>query len=284
MVRELRRLLIEPARLAEELALTAEESRYLTRVLRYAAGDRFAVTDGAGRLWSAVLLDQRRARLEQPAGAPLESMAAPSPALTLALAVPRLDGDLVARMACELGVDRLQPLLAARSSVGAERRAGRWPAILREATEQCERLWLPALAPAVEASSWLAKPAAGLALIATTRQQPLPLLGSLLAALAAAESHGAIELAIGPEGGWTPQEEALALAAGRQPVSLGPHILRCSTAAVAGLSLLCQWRLRSALGEAGGDRLKAGQVGAGPAPGAGQGAGRNQQLRREGDR
>jgi 16S rRNA (uracil1498-N3)-methyltransferase len=145
-------------------------------------------------------------------------------------------------MVCELGVDRLQPLLAARSSIGAERRAGRWPAILREATEQCERLWLPDLAPAVEASSWLSKPAPGLALIATTRQQPLPLLGSLLAAIPAGESNGAIELAIGPEGGWSPQEEALALAAGRQAVSLGPHILRCSTAAVAGLSLLSQWR------------------------------------------
>jgi 16S rRNA (uracil1498-N3)-methyltransferase len=242
MARELRRLLIEPARLAEELALTAEESRYLTRVLRYGAGDRFAVTDGAGRLWSAVLLDRRTARLQQPAGAPLEAVAAPSPALTLALAVPRLDGDVVVRMACELGVDRLQPLLAERSSVGAERRGGRWPAILREASEQCERLWLPELGEAVEASSWLAKPAPGLALLATTRQHPLPLLGSLLAATSAGESSEAIELAIGPEGGWSPAEEALALAAGRQAVNLGPRILRCSTAAVAGLSLLSQWR------------------------------------------
>jgi 16S rRNA (uracil1498-N3)-methyltransferase len=253
MARELRRLLIKPPRLAEEMALTAEESRYLSRVLRYGTGDRFAVTDGAGRLWSAVLLDQRTARLEQPVGAPLDSVAAPSPALTLALAVPRLDGDLVARMACELGVDRLQPLLAERSIPGAERRVGRWPAILREATEQSERLWLPNLAAAAAASSWLAKPAAGLALIATTRQQPLPLLGSLLAAPPAGQLNGAgaIELAIGPEGGWTPQEEALALAAGRQAVSLGPHILRCSTAAVAGLSLLSQWRAGSGDGSWG---------------------------------
>jgi 16S rRNA (uracil1498-N3)-methyltransferase len=60
MARERRRLLIAPERLAAAaaeglelpvLALTAEESRYLTRVLRYGPGDVFAVINGAGSLW-----------------------------------------------------------------------------------------------------------------------------------------------------------------------------------------------------------------------------------------
>ncbi|MCT0213690.1 MULTISPECIES: 16S rRNA (uracil(1498)-N(3))-methyltransferase [unclassified Synechococcus] len=242
MARELRRLLIDPGRLADRLALTAEESRYLTRSLRYRPGDRFAVTDGAGRLWSAVLLDPRTAELQQPRQHPLEVEPAARPCLCLALAVPRLDGDVVIRMACELGVDQLQPLLAARSSPGAERRRGRWPAILREAGEQSERLWQPELGELVEAGSWLARPVEGLALIATTRRPDLPLLGSLLAGTSAGEAPEALALAIGPEGGWTPQEEQLAGQSGWRAVSLGPRILRCSTAAVAGLSLLSQWR------------------------------------------
>jgi len=242
MARELRRLLIEPGRLAERLALTAEESRYLTRALRYGVGDRFAITDGAGRLWSAVLLDPGTAELQQPPGCPLEAVSPPSPCLGLALAVPRLDGDVVIRMACELGVDRLQPLLAARGSTGAERRPGRWPAILREASEQCERLWLPELAEAVEAASWLARPVMGLALIASTRQQDLPLLSAVLASRSAGPPLEAVALAIGPEGGWTPEEEGLARETGWQAVSLGPRILRCSTAAVAGISLISHWR------------------------------------------
>ena len=50
-------------------------------------------------------------------------------------------------------------------------------------------------------------------------------------------------LAIGPEGGWTGEEEELALAAGWQAVSLGATILRVSTAAVAAAALLSRWRV-----------------------------------------
>jgi 16S rRNA (uracil1498-N3)-methyltransferase len=49
-------------------------------------------------------------------------------------------------------------------------------------------------------------------------------------------------LAIGPEGGWSPEEEEVAEAAGWTPVSLGDTILRTSTAAVAGLAELVAWR------------------------------------------
>ncbi|APD47512.1 16S rRNA (uracil(1498)-N(3))-methyltransferase [Synechococcus sp. CS-602] len=247
MARELRRLLIDPARLGGDLALNAEESRYLTRVLRYGNGDRFAVVDGAGRLWSAVLLDRRTARLEQPPGQPLEAVAAAAPALTLAVAMPRLDGDVVVRMACELGVDRLQPLLAERGTGGIQAgRTERWTAILREASEQCERLWLPELGEAVQAQEWLAQPWPGLALIATSRRQELPrlceLLGPWADSLSAPLASQGVKLAIGPEGGWSPNEEERAIAAGWQAVDLGPRILRTSTAAVAGLGQISAWR------------------------------------------
>lgn len=259
MVRELRRLLIDPARLGEDLALNAAESRYLTRVLRYGSGDRFAVTDGAGRLWSAVLLDRGRARLEQPPGQPLAASPPPVPALTLALAMPRLDADVVVRMACELGVDHLQPLLAERGTGSrrggeegldkggcggrGERRADRWAVILREATEQCERLWLPRLGERVRAQDWLRRPGPGLALIATPRREGLPGLPEGLGLWARSPTPPpAVQLAIGPEGGWSPQEEDAALAAGWQAVGLGPRILRTSTAAVAALAQLSLWR------------------------------------------
>ena len=42
----------------------------------------------------------------------------------------------------------------------------------------------------------------------------------------------------GPEGGLTEAEEALALAAHCQPVSLGPRVLRAETAALTALALL----------------------------------------------
>lgn len=298
------------------LLLEDDESRYLTRVLRYGPGDRFAVVDGAGQQWSALLLDRSSARLEQPLAAPLAIEPLPSPLLELAVAVPRRDFDTVLRMSCELGVDRLQPLLAERGVRGAETggpgRRERWQAIVREACEQCERLWLPQLLEPVDAATWLQNPAAPSSAearlehgqscwLATTRAADLPLLSELMGTVAppagsesraeaeldsgaepgsGAERRGGAErriggeldggaqqriggelgggqplgaahraaiarLAIGPEGGWTPAEEQVAVDAGWQPVSLGPTILRTSTAAVAGLSLLSAWRAGS---------------------------------------
>ncbi|MCP9799872.1 16S rRNA (uracil(1498)-N(3))-methyltransferase [Synechococcus sp. RedBA-s] len=247
MVRELRRLLIAPERLAAgtTLALAPEESRYLSRVLRYGPGDRFAVIDGQGQLWSALLLDGPQARLEQPLDQPLQRQPVASPWLELAVAIPRLDFDVVVRMACELGVDRLQPLVAEHGARHGSWKTARWQTILREACEQCERLWLPQLLEPLAAVSYLAEARSGLPLLASTREEQLPLLTAALAQSPAAALAGAspgVALAIGGEGGWSPAEATAADTAGWQGVSLSPHILRTSTAAVAGLATLVQWR------------------------------------------
>lgn len=247
MAREARRLLIAPARLGAVgadrlLPLEPAESHYLRRVLRQKAGARIELVDGRGSLWSAALEPDGRLRLEQPAGRPLRHEPPPVPPLTLALALPRRDTELVWRMACELGVDRLQPLLAVRGVVGGRLPLERWRAVLREATEQCERLWLPALAEAVPAETWFAASREGPGLIAVTRRPGLPPLGAWLAGMGAIPPDQPVTLAIGPEGGWTEAEEAAALAAGWQPVSLGTTILRSSTAAVAGVALLAAGR------------------------------------------
>lgn len=231
------------------MALESEEARYLTRVLRYGPGDRLEIIDGRGGLWSAALLEAGRLRLEQPPAAPLRREP-PSPiSLELALAVPKREADLVVRMACELGVDRLWPLRAERSALVGAIRVERWGAILREASEQCERLWLPEVAAPAAALPWLAQPpppADGQQLtscrfLATTRRPGAPLLAAVLAELVGA-APGRLSLACGPEGGWSEAEESAAVAAGWRPVSLGPRILRCSTAAVAGMALLDHWR------------------------------------------
>jgi 16S rRNA (uracil1498-N3)-methyltransferase len=77
-------------------------------------------------------------------------------------------------------------------------------------------------------------------LFATTRDGALP---SLASVLADQQPHGAaLTVAIGPEGGWSDEEQTAALAAGWRAVSLGPLILRSGTAAVAAATLLATWR------------------------------------------
>ena len=249
MVRELRRLLIPPHRLVgegPELPLVAEELHYLRRVLRLREGDRFALVDGAGHLWSATLAGGTRAVLDQPVDGPLQAEARPLLPLELAVALPKRDGELVLRMACELGFDRLTPLKAERSVPGPFN-SERCQLILREAVEQCERLWSPELAALQPAQACLGQPPLGLGLLATTRREGLPLLEAVLeqaslSALSYPNSDKGAVMAIGPEGGWSPAEEELAISQGWIPVSLGPTILRSSTAAVTAAALLSHWR------------------------------------------
>ena len=242
MARELRRLLIAPERLrqrnanAGRLALESGEQHYLARVLRLRAGDPVAVVDGQGSLWQArcgegpwletfsVLIEAA----EQPA---------PRPSLRLALGLPRRELELIWRMATELGIDQLQPLQADRSQPSERPALERWQAIVREATEQCERLWLPQLHEPIPARAFLEQATGGLRLLATTRSNGLPLLERVLAAtdLRATEL---VSLAIGPEGGWSPEEEEGAIASGWQPVSLDQAIFRTATAAVGGSARL----------------------------------------------
>jgi 16S rRNA (uracil1498-N3)-methyltransferase len=255
MSRELRRLLIAPERIAAgsaaggRLALEPQEGHYLERVLRYRPGDRLAVVDGCGQLWTAVLEPQRQLRLEQDAGAPRIRQEPPWPPLGLAMAVPKREADLVWRMATELGADRLQPLLADRGAPGERCPVQRWEGIVREATEQCERLWSPQLLAPQPADLWLGRQAGGLGLLATTRREGLPLCRTVLMELAGNDREtalgGGVHLAIGPEGGWTAEEEGVAEAAGWRMVSLGGSILRTATAAVSGLALLADWRALS---------------------------------------
>ncbi|MCT0225256.1 16S rRNA (uracil(1498)-N(3))-methyltransferase [Synechococcus sp. CS-1328] len=282
MARELRRLLIDPDRLRQGgeagIVLSRQESHYLSRVLRLRPGDRFAVVDGCGALWTAQLQEPGRADLEQPMGQPLERQAPTSLRIGLALAMPRRDGELVLRMATELGVDQLGPLQAERSVRRGDAAdtaiPERWRAVVREAAEQCERLWLPRWEPLRSAAACLSAPVEGLGLLATTRQGELPALEDACAAwqpmdrptpaltvcsaetspaatspaaaspTAASSAATTITLAIGPEGGWSEHEEELAVAAGWQLVQLGSTILRSSTAAVAGVARLVAWRER----------------------------------------
>jgi 16S rRNA (uracil1498-N3)-methyltransferase len=243
LVRELRRLLISPHRLVGtglELPLEVEELHYLRRVLRLREGDAFALADGAGHLWSACLDGGKGAVLDQPLDAPLQTEARSLVALELAVALPKRDGELVLRMACELGFDRLTPLTAERSVI-ASINTERCNLILREAVEQCERLWCPELAGLQPAQACLGQPPSALGLLATTRRPGLPLLAAVLEQRNLPPAPGVV-LAIGPEGGWSPAEEELAISNGWLPVSLGPTILRSSTAAVAAAALLSHWR------------------------------------------
>ncbi|MEC7248424.1 MAG: 16S rRNA (uracil(1498)-N(3))-methyltransferase [Cyanobacteriota bacterium] len=249
-VAERRRLLIDASRLPPTgehrcVHLNDQEARYLRKVLRLKPGSQVDVVDGGGHLWTARLIPGDQLELTTDRAQPLETGSKPMPQLGLAMALVRRGMDDVMRMACELGVDHVQPIQADRSVPQAEDRPERWGVILQEAVEQSERLWRPDLQPCIQSEQWwMALAAEDLRLIAVTRDAGCPHLETWLHQTAGPAPR--IWLAIGPEGGWSEREVAWALASGWIGVTLGDTILRSSTAAVAGISALCSWRTLSA--------------------------------------
>ena len=254
---ELRRLLIASERFHPDrdvILLTAEERHYLKRVLRLRPGDDLAVVNGEGCLWTAQLLDAEQLALHQPLNRPLESTSAPTPKLGLAIVEVRRGMDDVMRMACELGIDCIQPLTSTWRTQQAEHRPERWQTILNEAVEQCERLWQPTLLPTQSADTWWGSPGPEVWRgLATTRQKGL---NSVSQWLNQPHKKGSgpwpaeVWITIGPEGGWTEAEHEQAIRLGWTPIQMGGTILRTSTAAVAAATLMTNWRT-SALEEVG---------------------------------
>ena len=237
-VAERRRLLLTPDRLeqAGSVLLNTDEQHYLRRVLRLRCGEQVDVIDGRGRLTVATLVEPQLLAL---ATAPQQIEPLVQPQLGLAVALMRRGMDEVIRMACELGIDRIQPLSCERCVPQAEHRPERWGAIIREAVEQCERLWMPQLHDVNDLSPWIGE-GEGQRLVGVTRETAPPALHECLRL----QEHPAQTtwLVVGPEGGWTAAEQSLFAKAGVQPVQMGSTILRSSTAAVAGAVELVRWR------------------------------------------
>ena len=105
-------------------------------------------------------------------------------------------------------------------------------------------IYAPAsLAERVRATSEAMPTAAGLTRIVLAEQErTTTLCNALEEAVAAAKTEmPTLEIAIGPEGGWAPEEEALFDANGWIAASLGPRILRAETAAIATLSIVASF-------------------------------------------
>ena len=238
LVAERRRLLLAPDRLAEggPVLLNTEEQHYLRRVLRLRCGQQVDVIDGCGRLTVGTLVKPQLLALDT---APQQIEPLAQPQLGLAVALMRRGMDEVIRMACELGIDRIQPLRCERCVPQAEHRPERWTSIIREAVEQCERLWMPQLHDLKDLSQWMGQ-GEGLRLVGVTRETAPPALHQCLRH----QPHPVqlTWLMVGPEGGWTSVEQTLFAEAGVQPVQMGSTILRSSTAAVSGAVELVRWR------------------------------------------
>lgn len=144
----------------------------------------------------------------------------------------------------ELGVSVFAPVHCRRSMVGLDSagtaKVQRWQRIIQEATEQCGRPTLPALLPIRSLEQALQElPTGALAIMPWEEAEGRSLrdvLAGVRMRVAGVVIPQTILLFIGPEGGLTSEEVALARRYGVQVVTLGPRILRAETAALASVA------------------------------------------------
>jgi 16S rRNA (uracil1498-N3)-methyltransferase len=215
------------------VTLGGEEGRHAITVARVRVGETLSISDGAGLIVAGpvVSIDGTVLTLEV---ATAQRHPSPAPELWLAQALAKGDRDeLAVQAATELGVSGVIPWAAERSITrweGAKVAKGRerWASIVREATKQSIRAWVPVV-EAITSTASLAK-LPGLVLVLEPTAE-----ARLTEVDLDAER---ITLIVGPEGGVSPRElEALA-AAGAVAVRLGVEVLRTSTAGPAALAVL----------------------------------------------
>ncbi|NEQ29012.1 MAG: 16S rRNA (uracil(1498)-N(3))-methyltransferase [Microcoleus sp. SIO2G3] len=215
---------------ADQIALTADQQHYLQRVLRLQTGDRFIAIDGQGHWWLSAIAPDRTAQI-------LESIEVQTElpiGLTLLMAMPKNGMDDIVRQATELGVSAIAPILSERTLLQpSSQKLDRWRRIAQEAAEQSERQIIPQIFEPIAFRDALPQFNSGQRFIGVTRSNASHLQRCLTAPL-----DDSIVMAIGPEGGWSEAEVAMAIAAGFQPVSLGKRILRAVTAAIAALTMI----------------------------------------------
>jgi 16S rRNA (uracil1498-N3)-methyltransferase len=230
-----RRLFVPPERWhATPITVSGDEHHHLARVLRARAGDAVTLFDGAGAEAQARVVRVGRTETELAMdAAPRAGVAGDSPPLVLLTAVPRGGRmDFLVQKCSELGVSRIVPIVVSRSVVRPEPgRRARWEKIAREASRQCGRADVPAVAAPVALAAALAAPdLPGRRLLLSPAGDVRPLRALL-------PDRAATALLVGPEGGLAPAEVEAARAARFQPASLGSHILRVETAAIVAVAL-----------------------------------------------
>lgn len=213
------------------LTLDGPEAHHLMHVLRIAAGEVVEVFDGRGMVVAADVVSLRKRDAELRIVA-VRHEACSTHEVVLGTAVPKGDRfDWLVEKATELGVTRIVPLVTSRSSVDPrDSKLDKLRQTVVTACKQCGRNHLLELSPV---AAWADFVRDELPNRAAFIAHPSSDASSLAVAAATLCDQPSTVFAIGPEGGFTNDEIALAVAAGAKPVNLGSLILRIETAAIA---------------------------------------------------
>lgn len=219
----------------DDYRLSPPAARHVAQALRMRSGDALTLFTGNGGEYASTIarLERRDVVVRVARHDAIERESQHAIVLVQSLIATDMM-DFVVRKAVELGAAAIVAVRAARSqgiaSERAERRVAHWRQIAIAACEQCGRNRIPDVAGIVELPAWLDAEADAHTVILDADA------GRSLAASSRIDAPRAI--AVGPEGGFAPEEVQRATARGAIAVHLGRRVLRAETAAIAALATL----------------------------------------------
>jgi len=223
--------LTAPIDVGTHLTLPDDQSRQIGTVLRLATGDTIALFNGDGFEYFASIVRVQRSEVEVQIVRREPGILIPQPALHMALSLIKQDRfEWALQKVTELGVERVIPMTTERTVISfsvdrASQRLQRWQRIVAEAAEQSGRATVPVIDAVTSFTEVLTAVSDRQAVVLWEDEQAagLPMLFG---------DARPLLLLIGPEGGFSPAEIALARKSGALTASLGPLTLRAETAAV----------------------------------------------------
>ena len=220
-----------------EFILDGSEAHHMGTVRRFVAGDAVVLFNGDGGEYPAeiVAISKRQIVLQLLSREePVREVPYP---IIIGSALPKADRlDFMLEKLVEVGASRFVPLITARSIVNPKsEKIEKWRREVVEASKQCGRNVLMHIDKPMSLAEFLNSTPTYVRLILHTNLKDCP------NRMSSQENGRGITLAVGPEGGFTDAEVAAATAAGWQPLSFGPRILRTETAAITAVS----WAARS---------------------------------------
>lgn len=225
----------QPLSAGLQVSLTEDAANHVGRVLRMSAGAELELFCGDDHRYQAVIEQASKKHVE------VRILSAQLASVESALKIHLIQGisrgermDFTLQKSVELGIASITPIFTERCGVKLqgerlEKKQQQWQKVVISACEQSGRNTVPQVQPAITLTEYLA-----------TANRPLTLTldpGATLN-LKSAPVNTEVALLIGPEGGFSDTETALAQQANCQGVRLGPRVLRTETAALAALAAL----------------------------------------------
>ena len=227
-----------PLAVGSQCQLDDNAANHVGRVLRMQAGQALLLFNGDGHDYHATITEAGKKHVLVAVTEAAENETESPLRVVLAQTLSKGDRmDYAVQKAVEMGVSEIVPLTTERCDVKLkgdreDKRLRHWQQVAISAAEQCGRARVPEIQPVMTVQQWLEHAqACDLRLVLHHRTEQ---------SLNTLEKPSSIALMIGPEGGLTAEEIALAEDNGFLPVALGPRVLRTETAPVAAIAL-CQW-------------------------------------------